>query len=66
MKDDFVLPQSALPLSISFDTFYYFKMDNETDNSPPREKIPTNKIIEVKIKDMTHSKDSGSTFIVGN
>lgn len=66
IRDDYVMPESALPPAFELDTIYQFIMGSETDSSSSTNAIRTNDIIQITIKNMQSSSETGHAFIIDN
>jgi hypothetical protein len=57
------IPETALPPWMYLNNIYYFKYNGSDDESEALGEIPT-RICTLRVKDMTHSKDSGFSFLI--
>ncbi|CAG9318772.1 unnamed protein product [Blepharisma stoltei] len=63
VEDDQQLAETLLPPWMYLNHIYYFKFSGLDDDSEAQGEIPT-RIVNIRIKDMTNSKDSGASFLL--
>lgn len=62
-EDESQIVETLLPPWMYLNHIYYFKFTGPDDDSEAQGEVPT-RIVNIRIKDMTNSRDSGASFLL--